>query len=291
MSLILNKDTLQIQINEPGEVYTGSRFDWLGQITSIKLGGKEFCGVETLNGDESTMGQGLYNEFGIEKVMGYDSIHLGESFTKIGVGQLKKNSFNKYMFYKEYINNPIKYEITRDIDRVKFTTNDTRNQKYAYKYIKEIILNSRGFDILYSLENWGSEYIDTNEYAHNFLNLDCNNIDSKYFLCLSENIDCKREYINPEKKVNFEKNCVTFNSEIKDVFFFSGLIPEDLTKASWILKHEKSGLSIKEEVNANIENLNIWGTAHVISPEIFVKINIKPGEKYEWSRSYKLNIC
>ena len=45
---------------------------------------------------------GPCEEFGIEKPLGYDDAKVGETFLKIGVGELEKPKEEKYSFAKKY---------------------------------------------------------------------------------------------------------------------------------------------------------------------------------------------
>ncbi len=34
--------------------------------------------------------------------------------------------------------------------------------------------------------------------------------------------------------------------------------------------------------------VNLWGNKHVISPELFINLNIMPGESFKWNRTYSV---
>jgi len=34
--------------------------------------------------------------------------------------------------------------------------------------------------------------------------------------------------------------------------------------------------------------VNLWGSKHVISPELFINIFIKPGQSADWTRTYSV---
>jgi len=97
---VLENDRLKVDIAAPGEVYSGSRFDWTGFITQITLDhAVTFCVPERLEKGVGTGGVGLSNEFGIDQPLGYDEVKVGQQFPKIGVGLLTKASESDYDFF------------------------------------------------------------------------------------------------------------------------------------------------------------------------------------------------
>ena len=50
----------------------------------------------------------------------------------------------------------------------------------------------------------------------------------------------------------------------------------------------KSKIGISETGSFKTDKVNLWGCEHVISPELFFNIFIKPGESVEWSRNYNV---
>ena len=97
------------------------------------------------------------------------------------------------------------------------------------------------------------------------------------------------EIVNPEEKVVVGQNQINFASTIDQEFFFSNLGGEERVKAEWELINLKSKISIKETGNFQTNKVNLWGCKHVISPELFYNIYLKPGKSTTWSRAYNLN--
>jgi hypothetical protein len=44
---------------------------------------------------------------------------------------------------------------------------------------------------------------------------------------------------------------------------------------------------MREFDNFAPKSVAVWGVGHVISAEIFVEINLQPGEKQSWSRQFE----
>jgi hypothetical protein len=64
-------------------------------------------------------------------------------------------------------------------------------------------------------------------------------------------------------------------------------IPHHLDAAyEWTLTHVPSGHGLSESGDFSCRRLVIWGTDHVVSPEVYVQIDLAPGETFKWKRSY-----
>ena len=94
MALLLENNLLQLEIQEPGKGYCGSRFDWTGQITQIRYRRQHtFCTEETVDPAlVNKLGRGLYNEFGIDQPLGYHDCSVGDKFPKIGIGLITRDT-------------------------------------------------------------------------------------------------------------------------------------------------------------------------------------------------------
>ena len=154
---------------------------------------------------------------------------------------------------------------------------------------KEISIHKDSLFIHYSLVNKGEKPIRTAEYVHNFLAIDHARIGEDYILKLPKAIDAALigQMVNPNNIVSFHGNEIRFNEMAKEVFFFSHLLGDNEVPAAWELIHQKKKVSIKETGDYTTRKINLWGNGHVISPELFIDINLMPGEKQEWTRQYE----
>ena len=171
MPITLKNSNFELTLVKAGEQYTGCRFDYNGSIIQIAYKGLNLCGKEVLDCDfdQSKNGQGLYGEFGIKNVVGYDDedIKEGDWFPKIGTGWLKKDS-KSYFFANNYEMESIDFSYEEKQNSVIFTCNSGVRNGYGYIYTKTVELLEDGFVINYSLKNTGTKAINTTEYVHNF---------------------------------------------------------------------------------------------------------------------------
>jgi hypothetical protein len=290
MGHLLKNKNLEIQIDFPLENYNFSRFDWTGKITGVKFKNISLSSVEDPNcQNEDFFGKGFYNEFGIDTALGFDDAEIGEWFHKIGVGVLKKED-SQYAFNKPYEIKPAKFQINVDEDSVLISCISTSVNGYSYELQKEIEIQETGFAIKYYLKNTGEKVIHTDEYVHNFIAMNKNFIGENYNLNFS--FELKPEFfgeiVNTELAVIIGENRIQFNSPPNEQFFFSNLSGGKSVEAAWELINQKTKIGIRENANFQTNKVNLWGWKHVISPELFLDINIAPGESTEWIRNYEV---
>jgi hypothetical protein len=290
MTHILKNKQLEIQIDGPLQNYKGSRFDWTGKIVSVKFQNIQLAGLESPTNDNSPyLGKGFYNEFGIDDALGFEAAPIGGWFHKIGVGLLKKED-TPYHISKTYSVKPAKFEITSKENTLFIHCKSEIINGYGYVLKKEIQLQDAGFTMTYYLENTGKNTIITDEYAHNFTAINKAPIGPNYLLKFPFQLQpaCFEETVNPEQKVIIGDTDLKFKAEPNVPFFFSNLSGNETVAAHWEIVNLTYKIGLSETGNFKTNKINVWGTPHVICPELFFKINLKPGETTEWSRQYKV---
>ena len=291
MSHILKNKNLEIQIDLPAENYNFSRFDWTGNIVSVKFKNIQLASTESVTYEnEMQIGKGFYNEFGIDTALGFNEAVIGGWFHKIGVGLLKKDN-EEYIFNRNYEIKPADFEIKYTSNTILIICKSEFNNGYSYVLKKEIKLEKHGFTINYDLENTGEKEIITDEYVHNFLAINKELIGRNYVLKFPFKLMPAffLETVNPEQKVTIGQTDVTFNDSPKEQFFFSNLTGYKNVKPQWELKNLESKISISETGSFHTNKVNLWGWKHVISPELFIDVSIKPGQNANWTRDYKIS--
>lgn len=287
---ILKNKNLKIHIDLPLNHYQGSRFDWTGKIRQLRFQGILLSSIERLDMSNKThMGKGLYNEFGIDTALGFEEAEIGGWFHKIGIGLLKKKD-TKYFFHENHEINPAKFKVKSIQNKLIINCISATVNGYAYVLQKEIELLDSSFNIKYRLENTGIKTIVTDEYVHNFLAIGQDAIGQYYtltfpFLLRPESFE---ETVNPEEKVNIGTSEVSFKTTPEQPFFFSNLAGSQQVQAIWKLVHHQQGIGMSETGNFQTDKVNLWGWKHVISPELFFKIELKAGQSITWSRHYHI---
>lgn len=291
MARILKNKNLEIHIDAPLENYNASRFDWTGKIAEVKFQDIPVTGVEKPVGQDNTLyGKGFYNEFGIDSALGFHEAGPGGWFHKIGVGLLKKDD-PKYQFIKNYRVEPAEFDIHTESNRIAISCQSESVNGYAYVLRKTIELDESSFTIRYHLENRGEKDIRTTEYVHNFLAVNRDLTGRNYLLEFPFQLmpELFEETVNPEGKVNLGPREITFKDSPLEPFFFSNLTGGELVDAQWTLKHPKNNIALSEHGSFKTDQVNLWGWKHVISPELFIKIFIEPGQSKTWSRRFQFS--
>ena len=290
MAHILKNKNLEIHIDLPIENYNFSRFDWTGKIVEVKFQNIQLSSIESTDcQNEHYFGKGFYNEFGINTALGFDETDIGGWFHKIGVGLLKKDD-TQYLFSKNYEIKPAEFKIIYESNRLLISCKSKAINGYSYLLKKEIELQENSFTIKYFLQNTGEKDIITDEYVHNFAAINKELIGNNYILKFPFQLkpELFSDTVNPEQKVDIGQNHIEFNSSPKEQFFFSNLTGSENVDAQWELINLKSKIGISETGSFQTNKVNLWGTKHVISPELFFNISIKPSQSTEWTRNYNV---
>lgn len=290
MGHILKNSNLEIQIDFPHENYSFSRFDWTGKIVSVTFKNTPIAGFEALNcSNEDLLGKGFYNEFGIDSALGFDEIEVGGWFHKIGVGLLKKVG-KHYAFNRSYLIKPAEFQTKTSTNRVRFRCVSSLVNGYSYELHKEIELQETGFCIIYYLKNTGNKAIQTDEYVHNFTAIHKHAIGKNYRLNFPFELfpELFGEQVNTELAVGIGERGFVFNSTPNKQFFFSNLSGGKSVPALWELVDLKTKIGIREKANFRTNKINLWGSKHVISPELFFDIDIAPNQTVAWRRTYEI---
>ena len=290
MAHILKNNHLELHIDAPTENYSCTRFDWTGKISQLKFQNIPLTTVENTDLiNTACFGKGFYNEFGIDTPLGFHETAIGGWFHKIGIGLLKKEN-EQYLFHKKYAVKPAKFSVSTEANAVIIHCTSEAFNGYSYKLTKEIKLYSSSFTIKYTLHNTGEKEIVTDEYVHNFMATDNALKGKEYALEFPFKLEPPLfdETVNTEQKVTIGSNRITFKETPKEQFFFSNLSGGKLENAAWTLLNSNTKIGIQETGNFQTNKMNVWGWGHVISPELFFKINIKAGKALEWTRTFEV---
>jgi hypothetical protein len=285
----LSNELLEIEIAEVG-AYSGSRFDWTGFITQVQLknGGHTFCVKEKEVPFSSIEGTGICNEFGISEAIGHDESKVGELFPKLGIGLLTKQEDVSYACSKAYPIKPYHFEIDYNQPHsIEYIVHPEDCRGYAAKLTKKISLHGASLHIDYTLQNVGKQDIRTNEYTHNFIGINQLPMGPDYVLKFSFPIEIElmeQNYTPDILRVN--GNEVHWTGIPEQEFYCKLKGFPNNEEVYWELHHKKSGIGMRETSHFPISIIAIWGTTHVVSPEVFIDIHLKPGEVQTWRRVY-----
>jgi hypothetical protein len=289
MPIYLRNNILKVEIGEPGELYTGSRFDHSGNVHQIILKKRHsFCSTEKTE-YSPIHGFGLLNEFDINNPAGYSDVGAGEIFSKIGVGSLLKEDQQPYCFLYDYKKINLEFKVVSSGETyLEFSTKSPLVAGIQTLYKKELSISGNTLIIDYFLKNIGEKNFITEEYCHNFLAIDHQDVGGNYQLDFDFVLqpDLFSEFLNPGGIVNITQNSISWKNKPSTDFFIAGLSSIEQSKVSWKLTNKREKVGVSEQTDFKSERINLWGTGHVICPEIFHQISLSPGEENSWQRIY-----
>src|SRR5262245_42057211 len=171
----LKNDKLKVKVYLPDAekgYYRGTRFDWAGVCGEVEFAGHKIFlpwkdKHDPTNHDDIL---GPAEEFGMEAPLGYDEAKPGETFLKIGVGELEKPKEEKYSFAKKYkIVKPAVWKETQRylenppefFENLVWESQASLPTGYGYTYRKGIQLTTRKDEawiaITHELKNTGTK--------------------------------------------------------------------------------------------------------------------------------------
>jgi hypothetical protein len=315
-SISIRSDQLAVEIARPGKVYQGKRFDWSGFITQVTLDGTHtFCVPESYQPGQGTGGIGLCNEFGIDMPLGYTDAKPGELFPKLGIGLLQREEEPAYNFFKPYtLVTPFPMQIQEEENRAVFLVEPVETRGYAAKLTKTLSVSGKTLQIAYHLENTGSQPLKTNEYCHNFMAIDAKPMGPEYrlrfpYVVKFEELSGQVSAMGPkwmryipkfirkgmaDRRARGMQSILQVNNadfslrETPKTPFYTrtvGFTNTDLPQ--WELTYLPTGLGMREYNDFSPWRVAIWGVTHVISVEVFIAIDLQPGQAMQWSRRYE----
>ncbi len=293
--ILLRSSRLKVEVAAPGSIYQLFRFDWTGFITQVTLDegaqAHTFCVPESYRPDLGTGGIGLCNEFGIDAPIGFAEAGPDDLFPKLGIGLLKRGTRPEYAFHLPYelvTRFPIRTESSPD--QVGFVVEPVECRGYAARLTKTLSVRENWLDIDYRLENTGTRPIVTNEYVHNFVGFDQQPMGPEYRMRfpfptrLEMNPNAPRQLT---EILEIQGQELGLRSRPESSFYCRLLELHKTSEPQWALRLEPARLEMSETDDFTPSRVAVWGAAHVISAEVFVEINLQPGETQSWKRRYE----
>ena len=294
----LKTDKLSVLVYLPDAekgFYRGTRFDWSG-VFSVEFGGHKLFGPwkdkhTPTNNDDIV---GPCEEFGMVAPLGYEAAKVGETFVKIGVGELEKPKEAKYNFFGKYkIARAGEWKVDKTDGKVTFEQTLKADSGYAYKYTKIVMVDGADLRILHVLENTGTKPISTDHYNHNFFNVDGDAVGKNYELefPFAPKADAPKERFAELVKLDGKKLTLTGTIDKGSIYAeLGGYNTEAGSKdAAVTMRHALSGVSVRVTGDRPPSKFNVWGMKTTLCPEPFLQFDIEPGKKATWGWKYQFS--
>ena len=270
--------------------YRGTRFDWSGNMPSLKFAGHEFFGqwFTEYSPEIHDVIMGPVEEFTSPD---YQNVRPGENFLKIGVGVLTKPDDKPYSFARVY---PVvdhgKWNVKTKADEVIFS-HELTSRAYSYKYEKtvQLVKGKPELYLIHSLKNTGKTAIETSVYDHNFFLMDNQPVGPGYSITVPWKIKGTGQGIGELAEI--KGNQILFLRVVKngENVFCSPL--EGFGSAAkdydFRIENKIAGTGVHITCDQPIEKLNFWCCYTTLCPEPYISVKVEPGKEFTWKIHYE----
>lgn len=248
----------------------GPRFDRTAFVTSARFDDREYLHPN-----------GLCDEFGLNGfgVLGYATAGMGETFIKIGVGRLTRDTDLPYRFSRHY---PVEHLFPVEVNATAEEIVATQIVPDLYTYRKRYrLLAGRTLEIAYTLTNTSDSPLPFETYNHNWL--------------------------------AFADATPPFDYRIETAFDIPGEPPDAYERTGRIIRIRNlpssrgvnwatdleipvhrhhvtvrvpDGRELVIGGDFAVQHFALWGNHTALSPELFLRTTLAPAAKLQWRRHY-----
>jgi hypothetical protein len=270
--------------------YQGQRFDWSGNMPSLKYAGHEYFGqwFSNYSPEIHDVIMGPVEEFTSPD---FEVTKPGENFLKIGVGVLTRPDNKPYSFARTYmVVDHGTWNVEAKADQVLFT-HELDDKPYSYRYEKSVRLvkDKPELFLIHALKNTGSKTIETSVYDHNFFIIDNQPVGPGYSITVPWDIKGTGQGIGELAEIKRNQILFLRNVNNGENVFFSPLegfsaSPEDY---DFRIENKLAGAGVRITCDQPIEKLNFWCCYTTLCPEPYIKIKVDPGKEFTWKIHYE----
>lgn len=274
--------------------YRGTRFDWSGQIYSLRAGNHEYFGQWFDRYDPKLHDaiMGPVEEFRSEDGgLGYAAAPAGGTFVRIGVGGVRKPEEKEYGIFQTYdIVDPGVWKVSKGADWIEFQQDLRDNNGYAYRYTKSIRLDKEKPEMVirHSLKNTGTQPIQTWQYDHNFFMIDGQATGPDSIVEFPFDLQATKA-ITGSAAASRGRNIVYSRELEKGESVYGEFAGFGKTSADYDirLENKKAGAGVEIIGDQPLQKLVFWSIRTTFCPEPYISIHVEPGREFEWAYRYK----
>jgi hypothetical protein len=286
--------TMRVDLPDPAKgYYRGTRFDWSGQVSSLRYAGHEYFGQWFPKYDPKLHDaiMGPVEEFrSADGGIGYDEAQTGGSFIRIGVGVVRRPDDAPFQPFRTYeILDPGKWSVRRSAGSIEFTHELTSDFGYGYIYRKTLRLTP-GKPVLtieHSLRNTGKKAIVTAQYNHNFFVMDGKPTGPAASVQFAfeprATADLKGMAEVRGKRLVYLKELEPGQSTFTQLEGY-GRTARDYDLR---LEHKGAGIGVRITGDRPIGKFVYWSIRTTFCPEPYIDLRAEPGGETSWSYTYE----
>ena len=292
---VITNGLIQAHLYLPDAVngyYRATRFDWSGVIKDLEYNGHSYYG-QWFQKYSPTINDAIMGPVEAFDPIGFTEAKPGESFVKVGVGELTKPDEMPYNFQTYYpIINTGKWKVNVKSDQVQFKQT-LKGKDYAYEYSKtvKLIKNKPIMVLSHSLKNTGSKTIETTVFNHNFLVMDKQTTGPGFVITFPSS-PLEKLNSNLEEFAKVQDNKLIFLKEPgRRTVSFKDLTDGKGAEYKINVENHSTGAGIKITGDQPISKLVFWSSAKTVCPEPYIKIKVNPGQTVTWNINYEYYNC
>ena len=291
----LKSDDLTLTVFTPDAKsgsYRGTRFDWSG-VFSVEFGKHTVFGPwRKANPTDHDSIVGPCEEFGTAAALGYDDAKPGQSFLKIGVGELVRpkgeEKYRRFGTY-EFAKHP-EWKVTTTVAKATFEQSAAAGG-YAYRYTKIVAVQNAEVRIQHVLENTGTKALRTDHYNHNFFNVDGETVGKDYGIefAFTPKAEVQQERWKELAKLDGKTLALTGPLDKGTLYAELSGFGTEAKDNRLTLKHAASGVSVRVTGDRPLSACHVWAIGSALCPEPHMQLDIAPGKKAAWSWTYEFS--
>ncbi len=283
----LDNGTIKVRILYPNGVkYDRSRWCHTGFIQDLWYKGIRFSEYErNRHGEQLTSeGGGLCCQF---MPISPEAAVPGRPTLLPGVGHGIYESPNEAC---DRLNKHKRFDVKVNytVDSAVFETQTPMIDGYAYSETREIKLCGSEITETVTFINNGEKEIHTQEYCHNFLSLAGEEISPNYIL----------EFPAAVVPEDFRSNAMIYKDGLftflyhpdKACYFDDKINIRSCDEYGWTMRTKTGKAYCYEKVNFTPARVSVWSDYYTLCPEMFVDIDLAPGESTSWQRTWGFSL-
>ncbi len=292
-SRVLTNGTMVVEVMEPNhpERYNrGTRFTPVAAVLSARLDGREFL-FNPVEHNPIEDHAGLASEFDLcipdgpveHLPSGYNEAQVGEGFTKIGIGVLRKQTRQYSLFQNCDVLSRADTAVSWDSDRALFRQKCGGVNGYAYELEAQLTVGTNSIAVKWTLRNTGLKPLTTRNYVHNFFRFEDQDVGPNYVLSFPYDFTATgllKEQAQDGRNIHFNARIPQWiNAVIPYPADFDG-------PNSCELKSTLSGMRVVCITSLPGLRTDIHARLFYLAPEQFITLSLALSESREWTRTY-----
>lgn len=266
---------LTVRPNELWEEY-GPRFDLTGMVKQVTSNGKTFL-----------THSGLSDEFGLHGmgVGGYARTDQGNTFIKMGVGRLYRDTKERYQFdhpYPVVAFAPVRIESQSDRHLTLTQEMDDENYGYAYHKTYHVDPKQAILTINYQITHTGKRPFLIEQYNHNWFDLNNGIVDENYTVQTGFDFQSRSyPWFMQEGRILRIMQPVTGPS-------YTPCTATSSADDNWVkIANAQSGLNVRYAGSFPVQLLAYYAQSDAVCPEVHMVQFLAGGQTWKWTRTYQ----